>query len=349
MSVTGTEKRIGSRRTTNWWEPFYEAAAKPYETSDWNFSQTTGVRCALLTSTCFDKQKIQGDSCKFKNKNFENCDFQGNFEHKPTILFDDCKFTGCDFAYSNWTYANFRNCKFSKCSFSLARFIDCEFRDCSWDSIGISGNKTDLIRSFITNPDRLIKSCFSGTNPLRNDNAHRFYQKYRLEGTKAHFSRSMLNSNQSAGDDIAFYKTAKVNDVQQTKARIFESIYYLLYEKEDKLSNLIKFFYWTLEIITLYCIGWINGWGSSLFRPFFLNLISFYVFYWVYRLLPNLGSISHPIGKSFDISVLAGFSNQSQLNQTSLLSSIQNIQLIISIMFYTIFLSTAVSRFSRSR
>jgi len=190
--------------------------------SDWDFDSNMGPKNAFLPAAALLARKQIGEPYKLTKLTFEQCDFQGDFDHKPTMQFNECRFSKCDFAYSNWHYTSFRNCEFKDCSFSLTSFQECEFRDCNWAKIGFAGHKTVMNRTFITNPKEFIEAGFSGSDPARqNDKQHAAFQKYRLENTKAHLARGLLYSHEVVGDDETYYWTAQLHDLQQAKARIF--------------------------------------------------------------------------------------------------------------------------------
>lgn len=58
-------------------------------------------------------------------------------------------------------------------------------------------------------------------------------------------------------------------------------------------------------------------------------------------------TINKPFQKSFDITFLIGYGNQVTENLN--LSSVQNLQAVISIVVYTVLFATVVSKLSRAR
>lgn len=342
-------KRIGSRRKECWWEPIYDPTLHGnLASSDWNFINNTGPKKAFLPADSLNAKKQIGEAHRLAKLTFEKCDFQGEFSHQPTLIFDKCRFFKCDFAYSSWKYTTFRNCEFVDCSIALARFKECEFRDCSWKSMGFAGHKTVVNRTFITNPKELINAGYSAPDPKKKtDRKHISYQAYRLESTKAHLARSILYSHKVVGDDATYYETAKLHDLQQAKARIKESNFYLRHGSNClKRITALNSVYWALEWFLLFCIGKINGWGSRLSQPLILLLFSLILFSIIYS---QLFYITHPWQKSFDIAALAGYTNQSNADQPLDVRFFEGFQLVWSILLYTIFFSTAVARFSRVR
>lgn len=205
-------QRITGRRADAWWEPSYDPSLEgAFETSDWNFSGSTGPKNAFLEATNFGASVKQGSVRKFENLTFEKCDFQGEFEHEPAISFKKCRFHFCDFAYSVWIKATFTQCEFVNCSFALATFEECEFRDCKWERIGLQGSKTDFYRTFLNNPTEFIKAGFSGLNPSKNgDLEHRSTQAFRLELSKAQVARTLLSNHREVGDSDTYYESARL-------------------------------------------------------------------------------------------------------------------------------------------
>jgi hypothetical protein len=243
---------------------------------------------------------------------------------------------------------------------ALSSFTECEFRDCQWEWIGFTGHKTGIAKTFITNPAKLVNAGFSAPNPTRkHEPRHVRYQRYRLEGTKAHLARTLLQSHESVGDDKTYYESARLHDLQQTKARIWESLYRLRYGSDRdssdhgsaKLGHRVQGLavaFWFAELILLRTIGFINAWGSSLLRPLFGLLLSFCAFGILYHLTPSPPP-SSPWQMAFNIGSLAGYGNAMSPTQTVHLRLLECSQLVVSIFFYTIFFSTAVARFSRTR
>lgn len=265
MSALG--RHIGNRRSSGWWEPTFNPEIDGHLTpKDWNFADSNGRKQAFLSAEGLGGQLTEGVVCKFNNITFEDCDIQGSFSHKPSVLFDKCRFHRCDFAFSEWNRATFRNCEFKGCSLALATFKECEFRDCSWEKTGLQGSKTGFIRTFVTNPRDLVNSGFSGTRrDAQNPKEHKQYQSFRLEATKAHVARTLLYSHEEVGDDKTYYETAKLHDVQQIRSKIAVAYYNLIFgdcykQRTSGLSIIPQFF----EMLILKALGKINKWGSSL-------------------------------------------------------------------------------------
>lgn len=350
--MASLQQQIGNRRVDAWWEPTHNPAlANPLPESDWTFVNSTGVQGLFLPADVLCASGAAGVVIKLSDLTFTQCNLQGEFNHRPSMLFDRCRFHNCDFAFSNWKYVTFRECEFVNCSLSLSSFNDCEFRDCKWQHIGYTGSKTNIDTTFITNPKELIQAGYSGSDPAKADNKkHISYQRYRLEGTKSHIARTLLYSHQRVGDDATFYQTAKYHDIQQNRAKLFRVLYNARFGK-----SLTSFVQWSLlpavlvERVLLQGMGMLNGWGANLLRPLLGLILSGVIFGLIYKYIPLGEEVRAPWQRAFDISNIAGYGSQVKNEQPVLLRRVEGLQLIIAILFYTVFFSTAVARNSRAR
>lgn len=344
--------RIAGRRTQAWWEPSYDPHLESKLTlHEWKFNDSTGPRNSFLSSKSLSKICLDGQVQKFVNLTFEGCDLQGSFEHRPAIVFKDCRFYNCDFAYSDWYRVAFSKCIFKKCSFALTTFDDCEFRDCEWEEIGLQGSKTDFNRTFLNNPTEFINAGFSGSKGNHsNPRRHAAYQSFRLEETKAQVARTLLHSHKEVGDDKTYYENARLHDTQELRAKIFSSFYQLRYGASwFERARGFKVIPHILELALLNFLGLTNAWGATLLRPV-VGLTSIFIFFGLlYGNFETLGTESDPWKRSFDITMIAGYTNYSGMNTNLYISIVQAIHLVLSIVMYTVFFSTAISRNSRSR
>ena len=344
-TLPGTS-HVRNRRATCWWEPFYDPSCEVSSQAwAWDIQADSGPVKRLVTGRKLSEVVSTGETYKVVGKTFSCCDFQGKFDPGSIILFDNCKFERCDFAFSSWRDSNFRNCKFVECSFALSSFERSEFRDNTWEKIGFSGSKTDLNRCFITNPDELISAGYSGCNPEDTSFKHKMYQWHRLEGTKAHFLRSIVLSHQETGSDKSFYLAVKYHDKASVQSEIYKSLYDLIF-LHNRFKSIFKLLFSVIEFVSLWIFGQINNWGGSASRPLILLILNTYLFKLIYDFY-NVGNLSFQ--KSFNITILAGYSNEYQFGMSDRLIFIQNIQIIISIIIYTVFFSTVVSKLSRAR
>ena len=339
---------IGHRRRDCWWDPIYSPDLDGELTEgDWNFDQTAGPSRKYFIGQHLDGIVSRGDTFKVVGVTFKDCDFQGVFDSDTLFMFDRCRFVGCDFAYSSWKDTHFRSCDFESCSFALSHFNRCEFRGNDFRSLGISGSKSDFERSFVTNPRALIGSGESRAEGKKPAVQKRLYQWHRLQGSKAHLSRTLLASHNLVGDDQTFYKTAKLHDLQQSKAKVAYNFYELLFrESKGRLAAFVSLILNVAENGLLRIVGFLNGWGSSAFRPLLCIALLWYTAGLAYSFL---FSVDHPWRKSFNITILAGYSNEYSEIINSNLHLFQSVHAIISIIFYTVFFGTVIAKLSRVR
>tara|TARA_R100000365_G_C2743170_1_gene71876 strand:+ start:725 stop:1849 length:1125 start_codon:yes stop_codon:yes gene_type:complete len=343
--VTG---HIGHRRRDCWWDPIYSPSLDGSLTEgEWDFDHTAGPCQKFFIGQLLDGIVSRGDTFKVVGVTFKECDFQGVFDSDTLFMFDRCRFIGCDFAYSSWKDTHFRNCDFENCSFALSHFNRCEFRGNTFNSIGISGSKTDFERSFVTNPQALIEAGASRAEGEKPKWRMSLYQWHRLQGSKAHLSRTLLASHNMVGDDHTFYKTAKLHDLQQSKAKIASNFFEFLFsENKGRFAALVSLILNMAENGLLRVVGLLNGWGSSAFRPLLGIALLWYAFGFFYL---QFFEVSHPWRKSFNITVLAGYSNEYVDTITSGLNTVQSLHAIVSVIFYTVFFGTVIAKLSRVR
>ena len=344
-------EHMGHRRSDCWWDPIYNPDLEgKLQRCTWDFSDNSGPSGQFIYGPTLSEKVSPGDTFKLHKVTFKNCDFQGEFDPRTLVMFDECTFIGCDFAYSHWKDAHFRKCVFEKCSISLASFDRCEFRDNTWIKIGIAGSKTDINRTFITNPDELIFASVSGTRENDKTFEHRMYQWFRLQGTRAHLARSIFKSHEQVGDDRTFYNTVKTHDLQESFSRISRSLYELFYgEWPSRVRALLAIFALALENIILRFFGVTNGWGASPTRPLIFLAAIWIVFAKIYSRFPEITDPASPYQKSFNITILAGYSNEYAVSNTPCLDFMQNLNVGFAIIFYSVFVGTVISRFSRVR
>jgi uncharacterized protein YjbI with pentapeptide repeats len=348
-AVEGADGHIGHRRRTGWWEPTYAPALDGSLTTwDWDFSDNTGPSRRFVNGATLSAKVEKGDTYKLPGLTFRECDLQGDFKPGSIVLFDECKFIKCDFAFSSWKDTNFRKCTFEDCSFSLATFERCEFRDSTWIRIGLQGSKTEFIRCFVTNAADLVRAGFSGRRANDATLHHRLYQWHRLQGTKAHVARTLLLGHQQVGDDHTFYRTARLHDLQGSYAKIAQNIFSICYGPR-RLRSFIVLLVNFLENVILRAFGLLNGWGSSSIRPLLVMLIFFLLFGILYSYLPFGVTIDRPFQKSFDLTTLIGYGNQTAPAEAVTLAVFQDLHALLSMVLYTVFFATIVSKLSRAR
>ncbi|WP_346032212.1 hypothetical protein [Erythrobacter westpacificensis] len=211
----------------------------------------------------------------------------------------------------------------------------------------MSGSKTDFDRTFLTNPSDLIEAGFSGVQEDSAGIRNRLYQWFRLQGTRAHLARTLLSSHDSVGDDHTFYKTAKLHDLQQSKAKIASDLFHVLFpENRNRIASAFGLVFNILENLLLRLIGVLNGWGASALRPLMGIAALWFVAGLAYL---HLFEFSQPWRKSFNITILAGYSNEYASDLGSNLVLFQSIHAMLAVIFYTVFFGTIIAKLSRVR
>ncbi len=342
---------IGNRRATNFWEPIYgpevQMVGEPY---DWDLTRDSGPTRRFIPGDTLTKKIEAGETLMVRNITFRECDFQGRFQATPIVMFDECRFIGCDFAYSTWNSAHFKNCAFVGSSLAMTTFEKCEFRGCTWERMGVSGNKTDLVRTFIDNPKTLVAAMISGLDPKRRSSKeHALHQWYRLGGTRAHVLRSIMLSHATVGDEHVYYRTVELHELQRNRARVQEDWYHIRYSPwPRKRKALRQAPFHALNLALMWAFGLTNGWGESVSRPSVLFGAVYAAFGVIYAVVPFSPPINHPWQKSFDITLLIGFTNHNHANQWPL-TMVQDAHAALAVILYTVFFSTLISKLSRSR
>lgn len=339
---------IGTRRRDCWWEPIYAPQHRldldPY---DWNLSRDSGPNNRFIHGPALHAVGSKGEAFKISKFVFKNCDLQGDFRSGPFVRFDDCDFINCDFAFSHWKDAQFRNCTFRESSLSLSLFESCEFRDCRWENIGVA-SKTDFIRTFINNPGEFIAATVSRSNPADQTAKHKMQQWYRLKGSRAHVLRNLLLSHEAVGDEHTFYETVRAHELARSFARVCQDLYELGFVSSRRIKAAFYLPFHLADHLILRAFGWLNDWGASAVKPFLALIGCFLIFGEIYRRIDFSTAVMNPWQKSFDLTLLIGYGNQVAKGDLSL-SLVQNIHATCSVIIYTVFFATIISKLSRAR
>lgn len=344
-----SERHIGNRRRDCWWEPIYDPEflleAEPY---DWDLQRDAGPYRRFVPAFPLKARVRPGDTYEVRGILFRECDFQGVFEGDPIIIFDRCQFVGCDMAYSVWRRCHFKDCEFEGCSISLATFEACELRGCSWSNIGLA-SRTELTRTFLSNPGELIAASVSGVDPRRPTLQHRMNQWFRLRGTRAHFLRSIMLSHATTGDEHTYYDTVRLHELQRCSARVAEDAYETVFGPGwRRVVALPSMLLHAFNYAIMRALGALNGWGESPGRPFVALLACWVGFGFLYSRASFAKPIAAPFQKSFDITFLVGFTNQRPENDVSL-TVVQDAHVLAAIVIYSVFFATVISKLSRAR
>lgn len=349
IAARPAEHHIGNRRRDCWWEPIYDPdfvlEGQPY---DWDIQRDAGPYRRFVPASPLIASLKPGDTFEVRGILFRECDFQGVFEGDPIIMFDRCRFVGCDLAYSTWRRCHFKECEFEGCSISLATFEACELRGCSWSNMGLA-SRTEITRTFLSNPGDLIAASVSGMDPRRPTLAHRMHQWFRLRGTRAHFLRSIMLSHATTGDEHTYYDTVRLHELQRSSARVAQDAYETIFgpgwRRAIALPSMLLhgFNYAIMRVL-----GALNGWGESAGRPFFALLVCWFGFGLIYSRASFANPITEPFQKSFDITFLVGFTNQRAVDDSTL-TLVQDVHVLVAIVIYSVFFATVISKLSRAR
>lgn len=343
-------RHYGTRRADCWWEPIFNPDLQgKLVKGSWDFSQTAGPLGKYFLGADLKNLVKKAEQHEIREIKFIDCDFQGKFDPETIVMFDECTFVRCDFAYSDWKDTHFRLCTFESCSISLASFSRCQFRDNTWISLGFSGSKTEFHNCQITNPAELVGAGVSRTRKSDKPRRLKLYQWYRLQGTKAHLSRTLMLSHESTGDEQNFFEIARTHDLQQSFAKIAKAVFNLIFsEEQGRIRSLLQLMFGVIENLLIRFFGAINGWGISTLRPL-SSLVVIYVAFAFFYYYGDYASLERAFQKSFNITILAGYSNEYSPDMSGNLVWIQNVQAIVSIVVYTVFFGTVLSKVSRAR
>lgn len=358
-------KILPNTRRKNFWEPIYDPAyTAPEKLYDWDTNTSFGVKDCVCTAEELEKKMQSENRPKWvmREMQFKKCDFRGNFNFDQ-IVFTDCSFENCDFGISSWENAKFTNCRFNRCSLTQTSFDKCQFNNCTWNDISFSGTETRIFNTHISNPDEFINAGYTnldkGTYPA-NSKVEPAYQKMRLEETKAKVARTILRNNEQNGDDTSYYKAIKSYLLQTVKNRKESKIYEINSSKSHchklGITRFITNFWYSIEIFILKTSGYINGWGASIAKPFFLGMALMAIFAILYFMLasPNNSNANIPpfiaaIIKSFDITLLFGYTKHASTQSSICDQIVYGLNAIFGLWWYSILVPTVINRISRVR
>ncbi len=308
---------------------------------------------ATLTRCFVDHQGLVGAQMAgrgvVEGQKFFDCDFQGFFVFPTQMVIKGCTFEGCDLALTTWENVKFSRCVFRKTSVGQTVFRRCEFRDCVWEAVGFSPNETSFEQSLVTNPEACIEAAYTNLdeNLLSAKGIRPEKQKAKLESTRSTIARILLRNLQDVGDEQTYYQSVKVFELQQAKARHKQHMYDLFFDgSRNRIISGVSAALWGLDWLILRLFGALNGWGASVARPLSILVATMFFFAAVYGIVDDRWD-DHPLLRSFDITVLAGYTNYG--NASGLIVLVQAVQLAVSVVLYTVGFATIISRFSRVR
>jgi hypothetical protein len=319
----------------------------------WQFDHNSGPRLCMFNGADLKDHIDSGGTRVFRNVVFTDCDFQGYFQDSAQLVFDSCHFLGCDFGLTTWTNVKFSKCNFKSVSFGQTKLNNCEFRACAWERIGLSPNGTELNSTYVSNASALINAAFTNLdiNILQSHNVDYNQQKYRLEHTKATVARRLLKLLQQEGDEEAFYDAVKTFQLQHASSMAAHAKGVIRTNSFFSASGSLAFITvlrWQLERVLLEVIGALNDWGASVMKPILASLVSLFIFGILYHTFCSPTKLASAFQRSYDIAMLAGYTNYGS-ESDSITILVQNVQLLISIVLYSVTFATIVNRLSRVR
>ncbi len=314
MGVWVVNSEVRSRRRKCFWEETYDPSLVGALTDgNWNFEFDIGPTKRFFTGEALKTYLDGGGSRVFKHLIFTDCDFQGHFDREYRIVFDNCKFRNCDLSLSTWENVKFSSCKFEIVSFGQAIVKDCEFRSCEWKKISISPNGRKLFSTYFSNPSEFIGAASTNLDleVLERQGVDPNVQRLRLENTKGTVARRILKMLQEEGEEDAFYDSVTTFLLQNATSEMATRLLRRLTAagKLEKILLTGQWFAWLLEREVVRIFGAINRWGASVTRPIGCMIVSYLVFALIYNLWAASSISASPMQKSFDISILAGFSS----------------------------------------
>lgn len=325
---------------------------------------------------------------------FDCCDFYGNNGGKK-ITIKDCKFHKCYFSFSVFNDINFMNCKFESCSFSQAKFYRCIFdASCTFYNISISGGKTKFINTEI-NPIGLFKKIYKPfeDKPESYKGKDINKERYLLARSIVKLSRNILESNHSCSNDDLYYlslknlhlvkleekklyNASKISDIRENiKRKKLDCGSRENKEKRYIFTNKIKAWFFTFKkpayffedkVIKLF--GFMNSWGGSLQRLFFIGF-SILVFYCLIYMCMDNGSVNYMVSdsrisvvhaekwyyflssliKSFDVTFLAGYTKHISNSDGLLKQYVLLSNMLLGLFWYAVAIPSLINKISVTR
>ncbi|EJM13449.1 hypothetical protein PMI22_05001 [Pseudomonas sp. GM21] len=339
------------KRSKSYWDSIFVGHNLHLTPHGWDFTNNKGPSQLLFTSTglleYIEKKSLRRFNCK--SINFHECDFNGEFVSEVSrheISFGKCSFTKCDFGGGVWRGVKFSECKFDRCSFTMAEFQDCIFYECEWIDITLSGTETKLPNTLISNPDKFISAAYTNLDKkiLSKYSKNPSYQKMRLEGTKAKFSRTLLKNAENHGDDDAYYGAVKTYLNQSLKSKLHQSKYEIMHGK-GFVGHGMNFLAACLELLLLNMSGFVNCWGKSIARPAIIGILLTLAFGILYGYM--LDDFQKGLIKGFDITFLVGYTKYASADNPVNIQALYGINAFFGLWWYAVLVPTLINRISR--
>lgn len=341
------------KRSVSYFEPIYDPSDRDsFPATRWNINRNDRNYHLTLRSVNFIEQIESFEKEIIVDVTFCACDFDGDFT-QASPSFKNCEFDKCDFGLSIWQGARFKRCKFFRSSFSVATFFGCEFRDCTFVESGLSGNETVLTGTIFTNPTEFINSAYLSKDEdiLFKKETNLEYQSMRLDGTKASIARTILANSVSAGSEKTYYEIAKFYQNQSITAKISNIRYRLATSSalDKNIVFLASLYTLRLERAMIKLIGKLNNWGESVAKPTIIGAGIILFFTFVYLIGEFKPSFWTSLEASIDISLLIGYTKHANLTLSSWERFAYSCNMVLGLVWYSVFVPTIIGRVSRIR
>ena len=346
LAITNSQKRSKS-----YWDSIFIGHTLKLKPHGWDFTNNKGPSQILFKSSelsdYIKNKSLRRFSCK--SINFDECDFNGEFISeisKSEISFGKCNFSKCDFGGSVWRGVKFSECKFKLCSFTMAEFQDCIFYECEWTDITLSGTETKMPNTLVSNPGKFISAAYTNLDKkvLLKNSKTPSYQKMRLEGTKAKFSRTLLKNAENHGDDDAYYGAVQTYLNQSLRSKIQKSKYGLIHGK-GIISHGMNFMAAYFELFLLNISGLVNCWGKSIARPAIIGIVLTFTFGLLYGFLSN--DFQKGFVQGFDITFLVGYTKYADKTTPIYIEILYGVNAFFGLWWYAVLVPTLINRISR--
>ena len=341
------------KRSKSYWDSVFVGHTLKLSPHGWDFTNNKGPSQLYFKSSdlidYINKKSLRRFNCK--TISFDECDFNGEFTSeisKHEISFGKCNFTKCDFGGSVWKGVKFSECKFERCSFTMAEFQDCIFYECEWIDITLSGTETKMPNTLVSNPAKFIGAAYTNLdkNILRRNSKTPGYQKMRLEGTKAKFSRTLLKNAENHGDDDAYYGAVQTYLNQSLRSKIQKSMYEFIYGK-GFVGHGMNFLAAYFELFLLNISGFVNCWGKSIARPAIIGIALTFAFGLVYGFISN--DYQRGLVQGFDITFLVGYTKYAGTTNPNPIhiELLYGVNAFFGLWWYAVLVPTLINRISR--
>lgn len=339
------------KRSQSYWDSIFVGHTLRLMPHGWDFTNNKGPsRLYFKSSDLLDYVRLKSlrrFNCKAIS--FDECDFSGEFVSeiaKHEISFGRCNFNKCDFEGSVWKGVKFSECKFTRCSFTMAEFQDCIFYECEWVDITLSGTATKMPNTLVSNPDAFIGAAYTNLdkNVLRRNSTTPSYQRMRLEGTKAKFSRTLLKNAESHGDDDAYYGAVQTYLNQSLRSKIQKSIHEMWHGKGFFVHGM-NFLAAYFELFLLNVSGFVNCWGKSIARPAIIGIVLTLAFGMLYGFMSK--DYQKGLIQGFDITFLVGYTKYSDDQNSVRVELLYGLNAFFGLWWYAVLVPTLINRISR--